>query len=169
MLYTLANRCFFENVVNLQHEDTYAQALRPALPHSWQARITGVWLAVASPAHTYPLQGFKIHLSGRVAQAAEIIRAAAPVCFAHDTPFKTARDPPMLSIMASRHYPRAAGKLMTVYPSDLDKFLRLIDDRTAPPAVLKGRIFFLLLAGLAAALAPALRASRVLPMHILRN
>lgn len=128
MLYTLVDRRFFEDVVNLEWEDTFQQAVSEALPEHWNARRNGVWLSVSSPQHVFPQQGFKIHLSGTPALASQIIRAAAPVCYAHDVPFKTARDPRMLSVMGSKHYPRGyAGKLMTVYPGDQDVFLRLID------------------------------------------
>lgn len=127
MLFTLTNKKFFDSIENMAYDDKFSQVICELLPPDWTAQQSGVWLSVSAPSHKYPEHGFKIHVSGTASNATEVIARVAPICFAHDTPFKTARDPAMFSIMSSKHYPRGnAGKLMTIYPRTHEKFLQLI-------------------------------------------
>ncbi|MCD9030381.1 class III lanthionine synthetase LanKC [Luteimonas sp. Y-2-2-4F] len=129
MLHTLANKKFFEDIENIGYSEEFEQLLKPLLPDGWETRLSGVWLHARHPRHRLPEQGFKIHLSTTPSDAADVIRAASAVCFGRDTCFKVSRDPLMLSIMNSKHYPRGnAGKLMTIYPVSETQFRALIDE-----------------------------------------
>lgn len=129
MLHTLANKKFFEDIENIEYSDDFEKLLKPMLPEGWETRLSGVWLHARHPDHRLPRQGFKIHLSTTPASAADVIQAASRVCFGNDTCFKVSRDPLMLSVMNSKHYPRGnAGKLMTIYPVDEARFRALIEE-----------------------------------------
>lgn len=139
MLHTLANKKFFEDIENIEYSDEFERILAPLLPEGWETRLSGVWLHARHPDHRLPEQGFKIHLSTTPSTAAEVILAASRVCFGNDTCFKVSRDPRMLSIMNSKHYPRGnAGKLMTIYPTDEARFRALIEEVHAATAHFKG-------------------------------
>ncbi|MGH8086024.1 MAG: class III lanthionine synthetase LanKC [Lysobacter sp.] len=129
MLHTLANKKFFEDIENIEHTDDFEKLLSPLLPEGWETRLSGVWLHARHPEHRLPAQGFKIHLSTTPSAATDVIRAASRVCFDNNTSFKVSRDPRMLSIMNSKHYPRGnAGKLMTIYPVNETHFRALIKE-----------------------------------------
>ncbi|PNS08856.1 class III lanthionine synthetase LanKC [Solilutibacter silvestris] len=124
MLHTLADKNFFEDIANIEYNSKFQDVLLENLPAEWTTSISGVWLAAHPPERKLRPHGFKIHLSAKATHAEDVIRAGSRICFEQGISFKIARDPLMLSVMNSKHYPRGnAGKLMTIYPQDEEQFL----------------------------------------------
>src|ERR1700683_932900 len=112
----------------------------------WRIRTSEAWGHVepagqfARPAR---VQGWKLHVSSTVADAEQVLRAAASVLIAARCAFKIARTAELLAALNDAHAPRGrSGKFLTVYPAadaDVPELARKLDTATkglAGPAVL---------------------------------
>jgi hypothetical protein len=112
----------------------------------WRIRTSESWCHVdpagqfARPAR---VQGWKLHVSSTVADAEQVLRAAASVLIAARCAFKIARTAELLASLNDAHAPRGrSGKFLTVYPAadaDVPELARKLDTATkglAGPAIL---------------------------------
>src|ERR1700761_8978893 len=86
----------------------------------WRIRTSESWCH-ADPAGQFArpvrVQGWKLHVSSTVADAEQVLRAAASVLIAARCAFKIARSAELLASLNDAHAPRGrSGKFMTVYP-----------------------------------------------------
>jgi len=66
-----------------------------------------------------PAQGWKLHVSGTILSAGEILSRALPVLVAGPAAFKVTRDLGVLESLCASHAAReSAGKFITIYPPD---------------------------------------------------
>ena len=76
-----------------------------------------VWLRVLPEDYRLPEHGWKLHVSARAANFAELIGTLVPLLINEACPFKLARSASVLSrINEGRQSPAAVGKAVTVYP-----------------------------------------------------
>jgi Protein kinase domain/Lanthionine synthetase C-like protein len=95
----------------------------------WRITRDGVWFHVHTPRIVIPAQGWKVHLSSLPDNSIAILTAAATVALENDIPFKFALDPQIRSLMCSKNWYRGgSGKFVTLYPTNLDKFKRLLEE-----------------------------------------
>jgi hypothetical protein len=96
----------------------YPAAHRP-LPEGWQRSQDSVWVYVHPTGVTLPEQGWKIHVSGSLDDAAEIIDIVLGYCREHALSAKFLRSrETVLKANAKYAYRGSSGKLLTLYPGD---------------------------------------------------
>src|SRR5215472_2060581 len=112
-----------------QTTDFY-DVVRSQLPEGWRIQRQDMWFYCSSPLQTLPSQGWKIHVSAALSNAATILSNVASVLFKHgDISFKFALDRTLLSLLNGKSWPRgASGKFITIYPSDSCRFLEVIEE-----------------------------------------
>ena len=91
-----------------------------ALPgQQWECRADNRWLYVVPSGGIGREQGWKLHVSGTVLSAEEILTRVLPVLFSSGCAFKVTRDLAFLESLCGTNASReSAGKFITVYPSD---------------------------------------------------
>jgi hypothetical protein len=128
---------------------TLAELLRTLLADAeseWRVTTSESWCHV-NPASQFArparIQGWKLHVSSTVADAEQVLLAAASVLIDARCGFKFARTAELLAGMNDAHAPRGrSGKFMTVYPAadaDVPELARTLDAATkglAGPVIL---------------------------------
>jgi len=100
------------------HSLSYAAGL-PSLPAGWERAETGDWLACHPRNVRLPLQGWKIHVSACLSNAAEILSSVWDYCVARNVAFKFLRNETLLLLQNAKSADRgASGKFITIYPVD---------------------------------------------------
>jgi hypothetical protein len=85
----------------------------------WECQADTRWLYVIPPGGMRRGQGWKLHISGTVLSAEEILARALPVLISAACAFKVTRDLAFLESLCATDAPRAsAGKFITIYPAD---------------------------------------------------
>jgi hypothetical protein len=85
----------------------------------WECQADTRWLYVIPPGGMRRVQGWKLHISGTVLSAEEILARALPVLVSAACAFKVTRDLAFLESLCATDAPRAsAGKFITIYPAD---------------------------------------------------
>lgn len=120
-------------------EADYASVVQPLLPRRWRLLPGPMWTQVVGPSTSRRTQGWKIHLSATLedaARALEIVTAIAP---ARRTEFKFASDPTRHLRLLSKNIPRqTGGKFITIYPSSDEVFGELLETLYAACGDLRG-------------------------------
>jgi serine/threonine protein kinase len=98
------------------------------LPQDWTVKRDRIWLHCSSRCcASLPLQGWKIHISSRLEDAAVVLSRVAAAAVSSNTAFKCAQDRRTLSLVNSKRWSRGAfGKFITCYPASLAAFEDLI-------------------------------------------
>ncbi|ETK31366.1 hypothetical protein MPTA5024_35650 [Microbispora sp. ATCC PTA-5024] len=96
----------------------FEAAGRP-VPAGWTRARQGDWVVCRPPTGSPPDQGWKIHVSARLDDAAEILDRTAAYCFGRRLTFKFLRSPAVLHLRDGKYAdPAASGKFIAVYPGD---------------------------------------------------
>src|ERR1700691_2461449 len=105
------------------------EVARRFLPEGWSMERNGIWSHCSEPSISPPRQGWKIHISATVTNAAAILATVIPLLTARKTAFKFALDKTIVYLQNSKRWPRSgAGKFITIYPADTPAFLSLIEE-----------------------------------------
>lgn len=125
--HTLTPGDFYDSIEQYRFEpDDFVTSVASQLPAQWDTRRRDVWLNVFPSDMRLPSEGWKIHLSSTMADAAGLLDAVAGELFRCHISFKFALDLQMLRLLNSRNWPRGgAGKFITVYPPTTERFLEL--------------------------------------------
>lgn len=122
---------WFESVERYLPVDTHLAVFRELMPANWGLRRRGLWFIADPPARKRPDHGWKLHVSTRAADSAQVLRAAIPVLRDAGTEFKFLVDPWAVAVTNGKMWPRgSSGKFITIYPADDDFFRRIADDLT---------------------------------------
>ncbi|GAB2634454.1 class III lanthionine synthetase LanKC [Kribbella swartbergensis] len=130
--YCLADRTFYETPANrgAEHPD-FALCARQ-VPDGWQHVQGETWMHYAPADLHLPPQGWKIHVSARLADVERTLEAVWDYCVPRGIAFKFLRNEPVLVMVNSKSAPRgSSGKLVTIYPADeaqLELVLKELDD-----------------------------------------
>ncbi|MEA2138121.1 MAG: putative SapB synthase [Solirubrobacteraceae bacterium] len=117
-MYCLTDPVFYDSFTRRDQDDEF-EAARRALPANWRRQQSGDWLGHAPVGGSLPTQGWKIHASACMADAAQIVDTVWDYCVAHEIAFKFIRSPQQFFLRNSKYAGRSAsGKLVTIYPSD---------------------------------------------------
>ncbi|MEA2151312.1 MAG: putative SapB synthase [Solirubrobacteraceae bacterium] len=118
-LYCLTDPVFYDSfILNGREERDYELAQGP-VPEGWQRRASGDWLTYMPPDPVLPSQGWKIHASACMDNAAQVLGAVWEYCVARRIPFKFIRNERLLFLRNVKYAPRGvSGKFITLYPAD---------------------------------------------------
>lgn len=127
-LYTLNSKDFFESPERTPVSARYMNHIRLLVPNSWRITLAGWWTYVFIDESSMPGQGFKIHISSNFENAVETLNKVVPVLVENKCSFKFITGPEMFFLGLNKTYGRSgSGKLLTIYPYDIEKFKTVIE------------------------------------------
>jgi serine/threonine protein kinase len=135
-IYTLGDKLFYEPYeTRYQPSDEYLGVVTDLLQYcseDWQVQREGFWFYVYPRHFAFPTQGWKVHVSATLANAASILRRTARILLDNKIPFKFALDKRTLGIFNSKRWGRgASGKFITIYPTDISSFKSVLEQLDA--------------------------------------
>jgi serine/threonine protein kinase len=129
--YLIVDPKFYDTLERyIPDEGDFLALIRRMLPDSWQiVRNGAVWFQVIPKGIQLPKQGWKIHISGTVKNAKDILESVVPILLKGEVSFKFAVDRWMLMLINSKNWYRGgSGKFITIYPENEEKFKDLIEE-----------------------------------------
>ncbi|MFK4082735.1 class III lanthionine synthetase LanKC [Kribbella sp. NPDC020789] len=130
--YCLADRTFYDTPTNRGEEHPDFEPATRAVPEGWQHVPGDTWMHYAPEGLQLPSQGWKIHVSARLADVERTLAAVWEYCVPRGIAFKFLRNEAVLVMANSKAAPRgSSGKLVTIYPADeaqLELILKELDD-----------------------------------------
>ena len=97
-------------------------------PEAWEQQASENWVFFQKKGQVIPTQGWKLHISATPQSAAEVLEAVLPPLFRSGASFKMVRSKRLLTHLNEGHSSRgAAGKFITIYPSDDQEAVELAD------------------------------------------
>ncbi len=127
--YCLMDAHFYDTPARARGGNTaFAQARRPA-PASWTRSEMDNWVVLRPDGVTLPLQGWKIHVSACLDNAAQILTEVWNYCLPRRIPFKFLPSKEELLLANAKYAHRgSSGKFVTVYPADEDGLERVLTE-----------------------------------------
>lgn len=118
-VYCLVDPLFYDTPTRrLTHDRGFAEA-SAEVPPGWQRRELDDWLLLVPDGVKSPTQGWKIHASACLDNAAEVVSQVWDYCIAHRVPFKFISGRELFFIRNLKYAHRgSSGKLVTIYPTD---------------------------------------------------
>ncbi|MCX4745022.1 class III lanthionine synthetase LanKC [Kitasatospora sp. NBC_01287] len=108
-------------------EGLYPPAVRP-VPEGWRRSRDSVWVYLHPEDAVLPDQGWKVHVSGGLDEAPEIIDTVLEFCREELLSVKFLRGRETVLKANSKYAPRgSSGKLLTLYPRDEAELLRVLE------------------------------------------
>ncbi|MFJ5862831.1 class III lanthionine synthetase LanKC [Streptomyces parvus] len=104
-------------------ENAYYAAVRGSAPEGWTRSRRGDWLAYHPDGLRLPPQGWKIHISAALDNAASVLGRVLAHCLEHRLAFKCIPNAGLLALRNAKYADRAgSGKFITVYPPSEEAF-----------------------------------------------
>ncbi|MFD8409932.1 class III lanthionine synthetase LanKC [Streptomyces anulatus] len=104
-------------------ERSFYAPLRGAVPDGWNRSRRGDWLAYSPDGLRLPPQGWKIHVSAALDNAASVLERVVAHCLEHRLAFKCVPNAGLLGLRNAKYADRAgSGKFITVYPPSDEAF-----------------------------------------------
>ncbi len=127
--YCLMDAHFYDTPARARGGNTaFTQARRPA-PASWARSEMDNWVVLRPDDVTLPLQGWKIHVSACLDNAAQILTEVCNYCLPRRIPFKFLPSREELLLANAKYAHRgSSGKFVTVYPADEDGLERVLTE-----------------------------------------
>lgn len=121
-------------------ESSFYAPVRGAVPLGWARSRRGDWLSYSPEGLQLPPQGWKIHVSAALDNAASVLDRVVGYCLEHRLAFKCIPNPGLLALRNAKYADRAgSGKFITVYPPSEDAFpevcaalMRLLEGEHGP-------------------------------------
>lgn len=139
--YTMLNQSRFSNLGDYRSNNScYMRLVGDLLPADWKLHYQkGIWCQVRAPNHILVNSGFKIHLSTNFKSASQMLSTVVPVLVELGVTFKFLVDTFALTFINSQTCSKASsGKFITIYPSDLQQFYRVIEQLKPVTAEFEG-------------------------------
>ncbi|NUR58531.1 MAG: hypothetical protein HOV87_07535 [Catenulispora sp.] len=106
-------------MADMVHSDVVERLVREHVGTGFHLRADSTWLTVRPYGVRLQEQGWKLHVSSRVATFPDLVARLLPVLLAEGCAFKLARDTRVLTRLNDGiSSPAAVGKAFTVYPDD---------------------------------------------------
>ncbi|SEQ64205.1 Lanthionine synthetase C-like protein [Lentzea xinjiangensis] len=122
--FCFADRRFYDLQSSTENDlpgDDYSREL-PALPDGWVQIERNVWRHLHPQGVQLPKQGWKVHVSAGLDNAAKVLRTTFDYCTERRIPFKYLRTISIVLARNSKYAPReGSGKLITIYPVDAEQ------------------------------------------------
>lgn len=117
----------------------YASIVMPRLPRHWRLQAGPMWTQIVNPIPRRRTQGWKIHLSARLEDAAHALEIVTAIVPAFETEFKFASDRNCHTRLLSKNIARqSSGKFITIYPNTDAVFSQLLEKLYAVCGELQG-------------------------------
>ena len=130
-LYCLADALFYDSP-GRGGQNEFFQVIDRPLPDGWKLAPIGDWMTFRPPGATVPPQGWKIHVSACLDNAAETLAVVWEYCVPRDITFKVISSPLGVHMRNMKYAPRAAsGKTATIYPADETACARILSELDA--------------------------------------
>ncbi|GGP34485.1 class III lanthionine synthetase LanKC [Streptomyces sindenensis] len=121
-------------------ESSFYAAVRGSAPEGWTRSRRGDWLSYSPDGLRLPAQGWKIHVSAALDNAASVLDRVTAHCLEHRLAFKCIPDAGLLALRNAKYADRAgSGKFITVYPPSEEAFpevctalMRLLEGEHGP-------------------------------------
>ncbi|MFF0147567.1 protein kinase-like protein [Amycolatopsis sulphurea] len=98
----------------------------------WTIGGLGIWRSLRPKGQTLPSQGWKIHVSAGLDNAAAVLAKVHRYCLEHRVAYKHLRSRSILLTRNSKYAPReGSGKLITIYPDDEQALSRILNELSA--------------------------------------
>ncbi|MBD0672428.1 class III lanthionine synthetase LanKC, partial [Streptomyces sp. CBMA156] len=125
----LADPLFYDEPVRAERPDDRFAAATAPLPPGWRRQEHGGWVNLRPPGAHLPEQGWKVHVSATIAEAGRVIDQVLAYCLEHELTWKFLRSPATVLAANSKYADRrSSGKLITLYPEDEARLVRVLDD-----------------------------------------
>ncbi|MFE0465276.1 class III lanthionine synthetase LanKC [Kitasatospora sp. NPDC058965] len=129
--YSYADPLFYDSPVRWAALEEFPAASEPA-PPGWACNTREVWVGYQPEDLALPEQGWKIHVSAGLENAARILDTVRAYCFAHRVPFKFLRSITLVQTQNAKYASRgSSGKFMTLYPVGDEALERCLVDLDA--------------------------------------
>ena len=117
--YCLVDPLFYDNPMLARWDDVDFPIAALPVPAGWSRVELEDWLVYAPDPIEVPTQGWKIHISACLDNAAEILDATWDYCIARGIAFKFVRSRQLLLLANSKYAHRgSSGKFITIFPTD---------------------------------------------------
>ncbi|MEV7950279.1 class III lanthionine synthetase LanKC [Streptomyces rubiginosohelvolus] len=104
-------------------ESSFYAAVRGSAPEGWTRSRRGDWLSYSPDGLRLPAQGWKIHISAALDNAASVLDRVTAHCLEHRIAFKCIPNAGLLALRNAKYADRAgSGKFITVYPPSEEAF-----------------------------------------------
>ncbi len=104
-------------------ESSFYPAVRGSAPEGWTRSRRGDWLSYSPDGLRLPAQGWKIHISAALDNAASVLERVTAHCLEHRLAFKCIPNAGLLGLRNAKYADRAgSGKFITVYPPSEEAF-----------------------------------------------
>ena len=118
-MYCLTDPLFYDSFVQKDAADRDFPIAQGEVPEGWERGSSGDWLMYVPRDAVIPAQGWKIHASACMDNAAEVLDVIWEFCIARRLPFKFIRSQDLFFLRNQKYSPRgASGKFVTIYPAD---------------------------------------------------
>jgi tRNA A-37 threonylcarbamoyl transferase component Bud32 len=138
-LYCLADEYFYDALdpARTAHRN-FAACDRP-VPDGWVHAASDPWMFYAPRELAIPLQGWKVHVSSGLDDAERVIAAVWDYCLERGLAFKFLRSRAVMVMLNSKGAFRgSSGKLVTIYPADVDQLELVLKELDAILAGIRG-------------------------------
>ncbi len=104
-------------------ESSFYAAVRGSAPEGWTRSRRGDWLSYSPDGLRLPAQGWKLHISAALDNAASVLDRVTAHCLEHRIAFKCIPNAGLLALRNAKYADRAgSGKFITVYPPSEEAF-----------------------------------------------
>ena len=122
-VFCLSDALFYDSPLHARGDDVDLAVVDRPVPAGWTRSELDDWLVYMPPDIHLPKQGWKIHSSGTLDNAEEIVSIVWDYCVPRGIPFKFVRSRQLLLLRNGKYADRgSSGKLATIYPSDEQQF-----------------------------------------------
>jgi tRNA A-37 threonylcarbamoyl transferase component Bud32 len=117
--YCLADRHFYDAPTRGRRADGDFELARGEVPAGWRRHLRGDWVVYEPLGLRLPPQGWKVHASATVDNAADILQAVWSYCVPRRIAFKFIASVDLLFLRNLKYSSRgSSGKFVTIYPAD---------------------------------------------------
>ncbi|WP_089116475.1 class III lanthionine synthetase LanKC [Streptomyces sp. SS07] len=107
----------------VDEESSFYAAVRGSAPEGWTRSRRGDWLSYSPDGLRLPAQGWKLHISAALDNAASVLDRVTAHCLEHRIAFKCIPNAGLLALRNAKYADRAgSGKFITVYPPSEEAF-----------------------------------------------
>jgi tRNA A-37 threonylcarbamoyl transferase component Bud32 len=137
--YCLADTAFYDTLDRAPGDHPDFDACARPLPDGWQHEATDTWMHYAPRDASLPVQGWKVHLSARMADLERVLDTVWEYCVPRGIAFKFLRSRPVAMMFNAKSAGRgSSGKLVTIYPADVSQLELVLKDLDALLAGVRG-------------------------------
>lgn len=133
--YCLADPFFYDSLSSARDRSGQTREFPAAqlpLPAGWRRERVGEWVVCIPPGSPIPEQGWKIHVAACLDNAEDMIARVLEYCVPREVSFKFLGSRTAVLMRNAKYSPRqSSGKVITIYPRDVDACELILKDLDA--------------------------------------